>query len=60
LKEQYYKKTNIVGCNVDDIVEDLKQLKDKMTWLEGNLYSKGMLIFVEDKQAIYEIKEREV
>ena len=55
-----YKKTNIVGGNVDDVVDTLAELKDKMTWLDGNLYTKNMLIFVKEKQAIYIIKEARI
>lgn len=52
-----YKKTNIIGGYVDDIVKDLKELKEKSKWLDGCIYTKGMLILVEDKNAIYKIIE---
>lgn len=55
-----YRKSNIVGGCVDDVVETLAELKDKMKWLEGNLYTKNMLIFVKEKQAIYIIKEAKI
>lgn len=52
-------KTNIVESQVDDVVKNLKELKNKATWLEGNVYQDGMLVFVQEKQAIYKMKEVE-
>jgi hypothetical protein len=52
-------KTNIVESQVDDVVKNLKELKNKTTWLEGNVYQDGMLVFVQEKQAIYKMKEVE-
>lgn len=57
MKKLVYRKSKIVGGVVDDIVETLAELKDKMTWLDGNLYTSNMLVFVKEKQAIYIIKE---
>lgn len=50
-----YKKTNIISCQLDDIVKDLKELREKSKFLDGNLYEKGMLILVKEKNAIYKI-----
>lgn len=50
-------KTNIIGGNVDDVVDTYKQLKDKLTWLDGCIYENNMLVFVKDKQSIYKVKE---
>lgn len=50
-------KTNIISSPVDDVVDDLKELKEKSKWLEGNVYSNNMLVFVKEKNAIYKVKK---
>ena len=49
-------KTNIIGGVVDDVVDTWKELKEKSKWLEGNIYSNNMLVFVKEKNAIYKVK----
>lgn len=56
-KKIKFVKTNIIGGKVEDVVDTLEIAKCKSKWLEGNLYSQGMLIFVKDKNAIYKVKE---
>lgn len=56
MKEFKFIKTNIWGA-VDDVVKDLKTLKDKAKLLDGNVYQNNMLIYVEDKKAVYKVKE---
>ena len=56
MKEFKFIKTNIWGA-VDDTVKDLKTLKEKSKLLEGNVYQNGMLVYVEDKKAVYKVKE---
>ena len=50
-------KTNIIQATVDDVVDTLKQAKEKCTWLDGNLYTNNMLIFIKEKNAIYRVKK---
>lgn len=57
MKRVKFVKTNIIGAIVDDEVETWKELKDKATWLDGCIYSNGMLIHVKEKKAIYRVKE---
>lgn len=59
MKKITFKKTNIISCNVDDIVNSLKEAKEKATWLDGNLYVNNMLIFIKEKNAIYQVKIKE-
>lgn len=49
-------KTNIVGGLVDDVVKTYKELKAKIQWLDGCVYINNMLVYVEDKKAVYQIK----
>lgn len=56
MKEFKFIKTNIWGA-VDDVVKDLKELKEKSKLLDGNVYQSGMLIYVEDKKAVYKVRE---
>ncbi len=49
-------KTNMIGVVVDDVVDTWEELKEKSKWLDGNLYSNNMLVFVKEKNAIYKIK----
>lgn len=50
-------KTNIIGGPVDDVVETLKQAKEKSQFLDGQLYQNNMLIFIKEKNAIYKVKK---
>lgn len=52
-------KTNIIGGSVDDVVNTFQELKEKSKWLEGNVYSNNMLVFVKEKNAIYKVKIKE-
>lgn len=56
MQEIKFIKTNLIECNVDDIVKDLKELKEKSKWLDSCIYQNNMLIYVEDKKAIYKAK----
>lgn len=56
MQEIKFIKTNLIECNVDDIVKDLKELKEKSKWLDSCIYQNNMLIYVEDKKAIYKVK----
>ena len=58
MKRFKFIKTKLSG-EVDDVVPTLEKLKDKATWLDGNLYQNNMLIYVEDKKAVYKIKVEE-
>lgn len=60
MKKITFKKTNIISCNVDDVVNSLKETKEKATWLDGNLYINNMLIFIKEKNAIYQVKIKEI
>lgn len=53
MKKITFKKTNIIGGNVDDVVNSLKEAKEKATWLDGNLYVNNMLIFIKEKKTQY-------
>lgn len=49
-------KTNIIAGDVDDVVNTLKEAKEKATYFDGNLYVDNMLVFIKEKNAIYKVK----
>ena len=58
MKEIQFIKTNIVSGPVDDVVNTLKEAKEKSKFLGGNIYLNKMLILVKEKNAIYKVKKQ--